>query len=690
MNNNPLSTLSLASLLLLSGCQLTNETISKNNSISVERSYLNQKNALLIEEESLNTNNQVADNDSFQQIPSLISAQDNPSKNVVNKFNLDDKIKNITLASDGLKLNQFIHYTFNELLKLDYVLDDSAEKDGYTVTLNIEDPLTQKELYKVVSEILELRKFTIIQKEKLLYIIPVDSNSSSNDYAYGVGAQEVDVPNNQTVFQIVPLLYSQASELSLVLRSITKAQISLSQTGNLLYLQGSKDDISKTLEFIRLIDKPTQLAQNIGLIELTYNSAEGFSEQLQKIMTQEGITIGVNNNSSNSAVLIPIPSKGTVIVFAKTAEILQRIRYWTQLLDKADNTGESSYFIFRPDYARATDLGESLSNMLDVSGLNSSDLNESKTDFKASKNTTKRTNQNQGSSELKVSIDQRSNTLIISGTSSEYQKILPLLQSLDVLPKQIMLEVTIAEVTLKDDFKRGVEWAFNNGNYSMATKGALGLDKVGGFSYSLTGVNGKIQASLSQDNNLVNILSRPSIVVRDGVSASITVGTDIPIVGSTTTDPINGQRETTAIEYRKTGIELEVTPTVNSQGVVIMEIHQKISNTVEGGVSTGGSPSVFERTIKTEVVAGSGQTVILGGLISNNHTTGQSKVPFFGDIPILGGLFRVETDNKDKTELVVLVTPKIIDRQDEWQGIKIKFFNALDNLKFEGDTSSAN
>nr|MDC2854611.1 hypothetical protein [Ningiella sp. W23] len=261
------------------------------------------------------------------------------------------------------------------------------------------------------------------------------------------------------------------------------------------------------------------------------------------------------------------------------------------------------------------------------------------------------------SKDVKMVVDERANTLIFHTSGEEYQQLLPLIKRLDILPKQVMLEVVIAEVTLQGEFKRGVEFALNKGNYGLSTTGAFMGDGFGGLSYLLQGDNGRIAINLLQTNSLAKILSRPSLVVRDGVSASINVGTDIPIIGETTSDPINGDRQTTSIDYRKTGVELSVTPTVNAQGVVLMEINQKVSNQATGSTSSSVNPSIFERTIKTEVVAQSGQTVILGGLISENNSNSDSKVPLFGDLPLIGALFRADTKNNDRTELVVLVTP---------------------------------
>jgi general secretion pathway protein D len=277
-------------------------------------------------------------------------------------------------------------------------------------------------------------------------------------------------------------------------------------------------------------------------------------------------------------------------------------------------------------------------------------------------------------------VDERANLLIFHTAGEDYQQLLPLIKRLDVLPKQIILEVMIAEVTLTDEFKQGVEFAFTSGAYGLSTAGAFMGDGFGGLSYLLQGENGSIALNLFQANSNVNVLSRPSIVVRDGVNASISVGTDIPIVGQTVTDPLNGTNQTTTIEYRKTGVELSVTPTVNAQGVILMEIKQSISNQLEVGATVAGSPSVFERSINTEVVAESGQSIVLGGLISESRSSRQTKVPVLGDLPFIGKLFQAETESGDKTELVVFVTPRLIESSSEWDDIILQFTDTLNEL----------
>jgi general secretion pathway protein D len=171
--------------------------------------------------------------------------------------------------------------------------------------------------------------------------------------------------------------------------------------------------------------------------------------------------------------------------------------------------------------------------------------------------------------------------------------------------------------------------------------------------------------------------------VRDGVSATINVGSDISVIGSTTVDPINGERQTTTSEYRKTGVDISVTPTVNSQGIIVMEVDQTISNSIPSSSGASGNPDIFERSLSTEVVARSGQTVILGGLISANYNQGGSSAPRLGDIPLLGNLFKSSSDSQDRTELVMLITPKLIENLDQWQIVMSDFKQGLKYLYFD-------
>ena len=283
---------------------------------------------------------------------------------------------------------------------------------------------------------------------------------------------------------------------------------------------------------------------------------------------------------------------------------------------------------------------------------------------------------------IKMVVDERANAMVFYTSGSEYQALLPLLSQLDTLPKQVSLDIMIAEVTLKDEFKFGVEWALSRGEVNVTTQGAFGATTIGGLGLVINGAEGPLAANFLNSNSLVKVLSNPTIVVRDGINANINVGSEISVVGQTTQDPINGERQTTTAEYRQTGINVDVTPTVNAEGIVVMEVSMSISNSVPSTSGASGNPDIFSRDITTEVVAESGNTILLGGLISESFSSGVAGVPGFSRIPLLGNLFKSDRDSTDRTELIMLVTPKVLDNAKRWDSVKEDFQRSLKFMEF--------
>jgi general secretion pathway protein D len=400
-------------------------------------------------------------------------------------------------------------------------------------------------------------------------------------------------------------------------------------------------------------------------------------------MNNEGLPIGINQDPNKNILLVPIEHIGSVAVFATSEELLNRVKYWANVMDQPSRGENQQFFVYNPTYARASDLGDSISGLLAL-GARTGNIaaNNESTGVNASELASQQQTGPQAvrGAEISFVVDERTNSIIFSTSGSKYQTLLPLLEKLDVLPKQVLLEVLIAEVALEGDFRFGVEFAIRNS--SDVTVSNLSSDGVGtGLFIGSGGANtNQILSAFSQSSSFINTLSNPSILVRDGVSATINVGTDIPTLAGTTTDGLNGITQN--VIYRQTGVNATVTPTVNAQGIVIMEIDLQISN--QFNTETPGpiaSPTIFERELTTEVVVQSGQTVLLGGLISEDNTIGETKVPILGDIPGIGKLFKSQNEEKSKTELVLLVTPKVVESNDQWDKLLRDFQNGLENIQ---------
>jgi general secretion pathway protein D len=270
---------------------------------------------------------------------------------------------------------------------------------------------------------------------------------------------------------------------------------------------------------------------------------------------------------------------------------------------------------------------------------------------------------------LKISADDGKNIIIIIGSPAAYKNVLSLLKSLDIPPRQVLIEATIAELTLTDELKYGVEWYIKNsmsgGPYTFGTFGSFGVNSIAGLSFGFLSETARFQALVSAmaGTNKANILSTPRLTVLDNKEATIQVGQDVPTVtGEVTAADIAAADKTPSvlrsIQYRNTGIILRVKPTINTEGLLTLDISQEVST--PGAEGAGGSPIFLTRRINTSVVVAHGQTVALGGLMQENDSVYEQKVPLLGDIPIIGELFKYTSKKKEKTELLILVTPTIL------------------------------
>lgn len=587
----------------------------------------------------------------------------------------------IQVTSDKLEVSEFIHYVFGDVLGVSYIVGDKVDDIKKNVTLNVQDSVSKRKLFTLTEQLLAERGIVTAYEDGVYFLHQANKKAKGGEVAFGYGNKTENVPNTSLdIIQIVPIDYGVQSQIDNVLKTVANVKVTYNQRHNAFMLQGKRKDILRSLEFLDMMDRPGLSNRHVGVYQATFTSLEELVSKLPQLLKQDGVTVGLDGQINTSMSFVQLETTGTLVVFANSKKLIDRAVFWAKEIDKPLSGDESQYFIYQPKYSRASDLGISINALFGIGMTQgaTSVANENS----AKTNRTQRTNASASKKNKNFSlvVDERANALVFDTTGEQYRKLLPLIKRLDVSPKQVVLEVFIAEVTLTDEFKQGVEFAFQNGAYSFSTSGAFGVQEFGGLSYILEGANAQFNINAFQSNSLVNVLSKPSLVVRDGVSASISVGTEIPVVGSTSQDPINGEKETTQIDYRKTGVELSVTPTVNAQGVIIMEIDQSISNQVDGGSTVADSPSIFERTIKTEVVAESGQTVILGGLISENDSDVRTKVPVLGDIPLLGALFRADNDTVTKTELIIMVTPKIIEKTAEWEDVKTRFTQGLNNI----------
>ena len=282
---------------------------------------------------------------------------------------------------------------------------------------------------------------------------------------------------------------------------------------------------------------------------------------------------------------------------------------------------------------------------------------------------------------LRVMADEINNVVLVFGTKSEYEKIEATLKRLDIPPTQVLIEASIIEVTLTDELKYGLQWVFNDparnglnglGVLASAAGGALGNAAAvafgatpQGFSYTLGNSLGDVRVVLNAlaNKSLVKVISSPSLMVLDNHTANITVGDQTPVrIGETVTA---GGNVTTNIQYKDTGVSLAVTPSVNAGNMVTMQINQTVTDVGQPDKSAGDQRSFLQRQFTSKVAVRSGETLVLGGLIRDNSGSGKSGLPGLQDIPIFGKLFGSTTTSVNRTELLVMITPRVVRTEQD-------------------------
>jgi general secretion pathway protein D len=584
----------------------------------------------------------------------------------------------VAVSTEEMAFSEFLHYVFGQILGVNYVLDPAVlSSPEPPVTLSVRDKLSEQRVFELSVKLLEQRDLEVNYQDGIYFVGRADGASADRKVVLAVGNTASDVPNTGSkILQMVPLRFGIRIHISQLLTELVSAKVTPNFQTNTIMIEGDRQEILRALDIIKTLDIPSAKGRHIGLIELIYTQPASLAVDVAKLLQAEGMGVSVGNASEKDGIaLLPLESLGAVAVFATSQEQLDRVNYWLSLLDVPGTGTEENYFVYSPENTRAADLVESISSLLGL-GLPSSNSNAGQTTGNAPSGA----RQAIGGDGIKVAVDERSNNLIFVTTAARFNSLRPLLQRLDVLPKQIMLDILIAEVTLKDEFKHGVEWAWQRGEVSLTTQGAFGASGVGGIGMLINGNEGPVTANFIGTNSLVNVISNPTLMILDGHDASITVGSSLSVTGQTTQDPISGQRQTTTSEYRDTGLSVSVTPEVTSDTGVMLTISQSISNALPG-VGAGANPDIFTRDLNTVVIAQSGESILLGGLISESASDGGSGAPGLSKIPFLGNLFKARSRGKDRSELIMVVTAKIMSDPKAWQRVKEDFYRQLQGLK---------
>jgi len=591
-----------------------------------------------------------------------------------------------------------------DLLGMNYLVDPAVQG---TVTIQTNQPLPRKAVLPAFETALRVSGLALVQQAGLYSIVPFGAaghlgGSGSAEAGYGT--------------EIVQLRYVSPEQMRRVLEPMVPQGtiVQVDQARDLIVIGGTEGERAAIKENIASFDVNWLRGMSFALFTPRVATAKQMADDLTHVMGDEGSPI------AGQVRLIPIERMNAVLAISPQTKYLEELRVWVSRLDQGNETTDRRIFVYQVQNGRAADLANVLGKALSIrtssvsgessrgnggssqaagglaqpsgfsigqnqgitgqnSGLSGSfgsgpqsalPGNQFASTPSANRtptvdSSTNNTGNDQQSSGLSITADEVNNALLVVATSSEFQTIEAALRKLDVLPLQVLIEAAIAEVTLTNDLRFGVQWLFNNDTHNVRLSGANNgsiLPNFPGFSYVYTSGQ-RITAVLSALEGVthVDVLSSPKLMVLNNQTAVLQVGDQVPIATQSAVSTVTpGAPVVNSIEYKDTGVILTVTPRVNEGGLVLMDISQEVSNVTPTTTSSLNSPTINQRKIGSTVAIQDGQTIALGGLITDNRTRGRSGIPLLQDIPVLGHLFSQDSNNDTRTELLVLITPRVV------------------------------
>jgi len=554
-----------------------------------------------------------------------------------------------------------IDAVLGDMLKLDYVIAPTVQG---RITFRTSRPVEKTSLLPALEAALSTVSAAIIKSDGAVQVVPIAETAQRTHGAQRVTNRASPAPG--FAIEILPLRYIDANEMKAILESfVPRGTILQADTDHQhLLIAGSSQDRAAVIRTVDNFDVDWLHGMTFAIYRLEQSRPDIIIEELRNIFR------GPQDLFSNRVRLVPLERMQSVLGIARSRADLELISQWVDRLD-VSKIGDRKMFVYNVQNSNAKELVSALRQVL-TNEAPSALENPVAADGVSSPGHHSESESTSNIARL-VAIEEN-NSLLFYGTDKEYQVIQDALRQTDVLPRQVMIEAIVAEVTLNDNLRYGVQWFLESGDntltLSTAESGSVS-SQFPGFSYVYSGsADARVVLNALQSKTEVRILSAPKLSVLNNQKASLQVGDQVPIVSQTSqsTDSA-GSPLVSTIEMRDTGVILEVTPRINENGNLILDVMQEVSEVARTTSSGIDSPTIQRRKIHSVVATHDGFTVALGGMIRENGVRIDSGIPLLKDIPFVGNLFKDNAIDSRRTELVILLVPHVMRNQRETQAV---------------------
>lgn len=649
----------------------------------------------------------------------------------------------VTFNFEGESLHAVVKAILGDFLQENYVIAPGVQG---TVTFSTAKPLRGDQALSILEMLLRWNNATAVWQDGRYTILPVSQALPGNltprtGPAGSARGYEV---------RAVPLQFISAVEMEKLLKPYAKPEgiINVDPARNMLVLAGTAAELANYLQTVEIFDVDWLAGMSVGTYRLEQAEASKVVGELEKVFGE-----GAGTPLAGMFRFIPLEGVNSIIVITPQPRYLTQVQEWIERLDDGGGQSGSRLYVYDVKNVKATDLAGTLGEIFGgqprqqrasqtgtvapgLDPVRASTLGRGEQPrFDNAPQTRVEVGETAagvssglsggaggapgsvgssgpvvdaaggialGSEEnVRVSAIEENNQLLVKATSQQWESIRRVIERLDQIPLQVHIEAKIVSVTLNDALEYGVssffeglipadfrEAASARNSWSTAS-GRIGST---GSLWNFVGPDAMATLNLLQTVTNTKVLSSPSLLVLNNKSAIINVGQQIPVSSVSIGVPgggVGGNLGTSSYtQYLQTGITLNVTPRVNPGGLVFMEVQQEDSQP-GASVGEGGNREISTRNISSEIAVQSGETIILGGLIQQTDGKSSSGLPFLSRIPVLGGLFGNQKRDDLRTELLVMITPRVVSNADEARRLTddyIRQFRGLQPLRPTGDT----
>lgn len=615
---------------------------------------------------------------------------------------------NMSLNFEGADLREVVRTILGDILGENYIVDP---KVGGSITLRTARPIPKAAAMHTLEEVLRMNGAVMVREaDGVFRIVPAAAAGKGNATPQIVDIKK-PLPNGYSI-QVVPLQYIGVADMAKILEPLSgeTSAVRVDPMRNLLILSGTQLQLKHMIETVDMFDVDWISGMSVGLFTLQSADVKTVHGDLEKLFGDK--TLGP---LAGAVRVIPIERLNAMLVVTPQAKYLEQARTWVERFDRPGSGGGGQrLYVYQVQNGKAENLAVLLNDALSkkgaqpktapapnlVPGAAPAEVKSAEPARVSAKDAQPAASAPVSAEgvglpqDVRVIADKDNNALLVLANPADYESIESAIRKLDVALRQVLVEVTIAEITLTDELQYGLEWYFSKGTRikgklddggGIATGLADIASQFTGFAYTWVSKAGDIGAvfhALASDSKL-KIVSSPHVTVADNQTAKIQVGDRVPTLSQTQTvsSTTNATGVISSVQYIETGVLLSVTPRVNAGGQVTMDINQEVSNATKNEISGIDSPIISKRTAQSTVTVKSGETIILAGLIRDNKTSNSSGLPLLHKIPLLGGLFGAQEWNDDRTELIILITPRVITDTPEAAAITAEYRKRMTGLE---------